>query len=58
MIDQRSGEIVKKVVGEKKHTDVWDELYRLNVFAAKLGLLRSTDNGHPLRKVVGKPRQG
>lgn len=49
-------EVLKKVVGKKKRTDVWDELYRLNVFAAKLKLWPSADDGYPVRKTVGKPR--
>lgn len=53
---EASGEILKKVVGRKKPTDVWDELYRLNVFAAKLKLFASADDGYPVRKTVGKPR--
>jgi hypothetical protein len=56
MTDLKSGELLKKVVGKKKPSDVWNELYRLNAFAANLGLLRSPNDGYPIRKVVGKPR--
>jgi hypothetical protein len=56
MIYQKSAEPLKKVVGKKKPDDVWNELYRLNTFAANLGLLRSANDGYPIRKVVGKPR--
>ena len=56
MIDEKSAEPLKKVVGEKKPSDVWSELYRLNTFAANLGLLRAANDGYPIRKVVGKPR--
>ena len=53
---EATGEIFKKIIGKKKDADVWDQLYRLNVFAAKLKLLPSADDGYPVRKVVGKPR--
>ena len=53
---QKSTELLKKVVGRKKPGDMWDELYRLNAFAANLGLLREANDGYPIRKVVGKPR--
>ena len=56
MIDEKSAETLKKVVGKKKSGDVWDELYRLNTFVANLGLLRTANDGYPIRKVVGKPR--
>ena len=56
MTDHKSGELLKKVVGKKKPGNVWDELYRLNTFAANLGLLHSANDGHPIRKIVGKPR--
>jgi hypothetical protein len=55
MIDEKSAESVKKVVGKKKPDDVWNELYRLNTFAANLGLFRSANDGYPPKKVVGKP---
>jgi hypothetical protein len=57
MSDEEPTEILKKVVGEKKPIDVWSELYRLNIFAANLGLLRAPSDGYPVRKVVGKPRE-
>ena len=56
MINDDSAEPLKRVVGEKKPMDVWDELYRLNIFAANLGLFRASNDGYPIRKVVGKPR--
>lgn len=56
MINEDSAEPLKKVVGEKKPIDVWDELYRLNTFTENLGLFRVSNDGYPLRKVVGKPR--
>ena len=56
MIDKKSAEPLKKVVGKKKPSDVWDELYRLNTFAANLGLLHAANDGYLIRKVVGKPR--
>lgn len=56
MTDETSPELLKKVVGKKKPLDVWSELYRLNTFAANLGLLPAANDGYPLRKVVGKPR--
>ncbi|MEY2495863.1 MAG: hypothetical protein QOJ45_2355 [Verrucomicrobiota bacterium] len=56
MNQRGSVERLKKVVGKKKKGDVWNELYRLNTFAANLGLLRAADDGYPVRKTVGKPR--
>jgi hypothetical protein len=56
MIDEGSAKPLKKVVGEKKPSDVWSELYRLNTFAANLGLLRSANDGYPPKKIVGKLR--
>jgi hypothetical protein len=56
MIDQKPDRHLKKVVGKKKSGDLWDELYRLNTFAANLGLLRPANDGYSIRKVVGKPR--
>ena len=56
MIYEKSAEPLKKVVGKKKPDDVWNELYRLNTFAANLGLLRSANDGYPIRRIVGKPR--
>ena len=49
-------EIIKKVVGRKRHVDVWDELYRLNSFVAKFPRSRFAADGHAIRKVVGKAR--
>jgi hypothetical protein len=57
MIEEESAELLKKVVGEKKPEDVWNQLYRLNIFAANLGLLRAPNDEYPVRKVVGKPRE-
>ena len=54
--DKGSTELVKKVVGKKKLESVWAELYRLNTFAANLGLRRAADDGYPVRRTVGKPR--
>jgi hypothetical protein len=56
MTDEESAEPFKKVVGTKKPRDVWSELYRLNTFAANLGLLRAANDGYPPKKVVGKLR--
>jgi hypothetical protein len=50
------GEAIKKIVGKKKCLDIWNKLYRLNRFMAKFPRPRSPDNGHAIRKVVGKPR--
>jgi hypothetical protein len=50
----RSEELVKKSVGKERDVDVWDRLYRLNSFAAKLGLLRSADDGYPRTKSCWK----
>jgi hypothetical protein len=55
MIDRKDKHL-KRVVGKKKPGDIWNELYRLNTFAANLGLLRPANDGYPIRKVVGKPR--
>ena len=57
MSEQGSIERLKKVAGKKKgDDDVWTQLYRLNTFAANLGLLLKADDGYPVRKTVGKPR--
>jgi hypothetical protein len=56
MIDEKSDEPVKKVVGKKKPSDVWAELYRLNTLAADLGLHRWVSDGYPAQKTVGKLR--
>jgi hypothetical protein len=58
MNESLRGEAIKKVVGKKKRCDVWDELYRLNRFVAKIMPSRPDDNGHAVRKIVGKPREG
>lgn len=58
MPDNTSSEIIKKVVGRKKPADVWDRLDQLNKFASKLKQPGTTDDGHPVRKTVGKPRPG
>ena len=54
---QAAGKI-KKIVGNEKQSDVWDRLYRLNSFVAKLTASPSRDHGYPVRKTVGKPRAG
>ena len=56
MPDKRSSELLKKVVGKEKPQNVWAQLYRLNMFAANLGLRRTVDDGYPVRRIVGKPR--
>jgi hypothetical protein len=56
MTDEESAKPLKKVVGAKKPSDVWSELYRLNTFASNLGLLRAANDAYPPKKVVGKPR--
>jgi hypothetical protein len=56
MPDASSVHLFKKIVGKKKSTDVWDELYRLNSFAVNLGLQHAANDGYPVRKIVGKPR--
>ena len=48
-------ERIKKQVGRIRD-DVWDRLYRLNLFAAKFPRPQSADDGHAVRKVVGKAR--
>ena len=54
MTDEKSAEPLKKVVGKKKSIDVWSELYRLNNFAANLGLHGAANDGYPPKKTVGK----
>ena len=56
MSDVNDSEILKKVVGKRKAGDVWDRLYQLNAFAQKLKERLPTNDGYPIRKVVGKPR--
>ena len=56
MFEKEPAEPLKKVVGKKAPSDVWSELYRLNTFAANLGLLRAANDGYPPRKIVGNPR--
>jgi hypothetical protein len=56
MSDEKFAQSPKKVVGKKKPSDVWSDLYRLNTFAANLGLFRAENDGYPIRKIVGKPR--
>jgi hypothetical protein len=53
----RDKELIKKQVGHTRG-DVWDRLYRLNRFMAKFPRPRRDDDGHTVRKVVGKARQG
>ena len=48
-------ELIKKQVGRAR-SDVWDRLYRLNRFMAKLPRAQRADDGHAVRKVVGKAR--
>lgn len=50
MADKESAGPLKRVVGKMKPKDVWDELYRLNTFAANLGLLRGTMMDTPYEK--------
>lgn len=56
MSDEKPAQSQKKVVGRKKPSDIWSDLYRLNTFAANLGLFRVANDGYPIRKIVGKPR--
>ncbi len=56
MRDSEQSEKIKKIVGEKKPGDVWDEIYRLNQFVAKIVPREADDHGHAVRKIVGKPR--
>lgn len=59
MDEQRTAELIKKVVGKKGPADIWDRLYQLNTFASKLTQSSSSgDDAYPVRKVVGKPRPG
>ena len=53
----RDKELIKKQVGRTRG-DVWDRLYHLNRFMAKLPRPQRADDGYPVRKVVGKPRPG
>ena len=53
----RDKELIKKQVGRTRD-DVWDRLYHLNRFMAKLPRPQRPDDGYPVRKVVGKPRPG
>jgi hypothetical protein len=50
MTKDESAEPLKKVVGKKKPSDVWSELYRLNTFAANLGLHRARPMMDTLQK--------
>jgi hypothetical protein len=50
-------EPIKKEVGRIRG-DVWDRLYRLNRFMAKFPRPPAVDDGHAVRKIVGKPRTG
>ena len=50
-------ELIKKQVGRTRG-DVWDRLYRLNRFMAKLPRAQRAYDGHAVRKVVGKARPG
>ena len=49
--------IIKKQVGQTR-ADVWDRLYRLNRFIARISRPRLANDGHTVRKVVGKARPG
>jgi hypothetical protein len=48
-------ELIKKRVGRTRG-DVWDRLYHLNRFMAKFPRPQQADDGHTVRKVVGKAR--
>jgi hypothetical protein len=50
-------EVLKKVVGKRRATDVWDRLYQLNTFAQKLKVRFPTEDGYAPKKVVGNPRK-
>jgi hypothetical protein len=52
-----SENVVKKQVGQTRG-DVWDRLYRLNCFIEKFSRPRPADDGHTVRKIVGKARPG
>jgi len=46
-------ELIKKQVGRVRR-DVWDRLYQLNHFMAKIPQPRQVNNEHTVRKIVGK----
>jgi hypothetical protein len=50
-------ELIRKQVGRTRG-DVWDRLYRLNRFMAKFPRSQRADDGHAVRKIVGKARPG
>jgi hypothetical protein len=56
-MDTQRENVIKKQVGHMRG-DVWDRLYRLNRFMAKLPRPRPADDGHTVRKIVGKARPG
>ena len=47
---------IKKQVGRTRG-DVWDRLYRLNRFMARFPRPQPADDGHTVRKIVGKARR-
>ena len=49
--------VIKKQVGQTRG-DVWDRLYQLNCFLGKFSRPRLANDGHTVRKVVGKARPG
>ena len=56
-MDPQCEKLIKKQVGQLGG-DVWDRLYRLNRFMAKFPRRRPADDGHTVRKIVGKARPG
>ena len=49
--------VIKKQVGQTRG-DIWDRLYQLNCFIGKFSRPRLANDGHTVRKVVGKARPG
>jgi hypothetical protein len=56
-MDTQCENVIKKQVGHLRG-DVWDRLYRLNRFMAKFPRPRPADDGHTVRKIVGKAHAG
>jgi hypothetical protein len=56
-METHSKYVIKKQVGHPRG-DIWDRLYRLNRFMAKFPRPRRADDGHTIRKAVGKARSG
>jgi hypothetical protein len=52
-----SDNLIKKQIGQIRD-DIWDRLYRLNCFIAKFSRSRPANDGHAIRKIVGKARPG